>query len=128
MWPMMLIVVYASVLTTKELIYYADFEHPNVTYRNPKYVDYVTITAQRYSRRDPIHYLNFRAKILTTFGNDMALTLDFYEFLSNEYRPSMLVMRFRICDFFSDHKYDVFKPFYMKYFNVSSCPFPKVRL
>ncbi|XP_063376782.1 uncharacterized protein LOC134664122 [Cydia fagiglandana] len=112
-------------LTAKELIHYVDFEHPNITYINPKYVEYFKITALRYSRRDPIHYVNFRSKILTAFGNDIALTFNIYEFLSNEYRPSMVVMRFRLCDFFSDHKYDAFKPFYMKYFNASSCPFPK---
>ncbi|XP_047987087.1 uncharacterized protein LOC125226947 [Leguminivora glycinivorella] len=64
-------------------------------------------------------------KLLADFGNEFRVNTYIYEFLSNEYRPSIIEFHYKICDAFDNPKFNVFKPIYQQYVNASSCPFPK---
>ncbi|GBP24101.1 hypothetical protein EVAR_27325_1 [Eumeta japonica] len=72
-------------------------ERPSVKYINPEYVKWGNFTIIRYGRRS-LYYLNIEGHIKHSWGNNVTVEFLFFERMSNEYRPSFVQWKWKMCD------------------------------
>ncbi|GBP24110.1 hypothetical protein EVAR_27334_1 [Eumeta japonica] len=66
-------------------------------YFNPEYVKWGNFTITRYGRRS-LYYLNVERHIEDSWGNNVTIQFNFFERMSNEYRPSFVQWKWKSCD------------------------------
>ncbi|XP_059057816.1 uncharacterized protein LOC131851343 [Achroia grisella] len=101
-------------------IQYFSTEHPNITYWDTNYFEYVNVSSRRHSRKDPFYYVDIHAKTVVTIGNNFTGNFYFYEFLSNQYKRGFVEMHFKFCDLVLNNKF--FGAAMKK--NIKTCPLP----
>ncbi|CAD0202790.1 unnamed protein product [Chrysodeixis includens] len=79
------------------LIQYLSVEHPQVTYYNPKYLNYANLTTIRYGRANPIYYVGLNLDLHVTFDSSIYIDVYFYELLTGQYKRSFIEMHFNWC-------------------------------
>ncbi|GBP24099.1 hypothetical protein EVAR_27323_1 [Eumeta japonica] len=72
-------------------------ERPSIKYFNPEYLKWVNFTIKRYGRRS-IYYLNLEGHLKHAWGNNITGQFIFFERMSNEYRPSFIQWKWKLCD------------------------------
>ncbi|KAJ8725389.1 hypothetical protein PYW08_003572 [Mythimna loreyi] len=73
-------------------------ERANVVYMNPKYVyTNATVNVRRYGRKSR-YYINVEGVTKHTWTNNMTFTLVVTQLLHNEYRPSFVELKYKLCD------------------------------
>ncbi|GBP64699.1 hypothetical protein EVAR_59865_1 [Eumeta japonica] len=98
-------------------------ERPELLQVNEKYLKWVNFTVKHYGRHIP-YMMNVEVETRVTFSNDLMIECILYELLSNTYRPTMVQIRMKVCNFLKNEPY-VGRMFTQK-MNVS-CPLtPKV--
>ncbi|XP_050549917.1 uncharacterized protein LOC126910710 [Spodoptera frugiperda] len=80
-----------------EKITYISVEHPKVDYMNTKYLVYANLTAERFSRSNPVYYVGLHFHHLIPWGSNIYIDVYFYELLSNQYKRSFVEMHFDWC-------------------------------
>ncbi|KAF9793551.1 hypothetical protein SFRURICE_005995, partial [Spodoptera frugiperda] len=78
-------------------ITYISVEHPKVDYMNTKYLVYANLTAERFSRSNPVYYVGLHFHHLIPWGSNIYIDVYFYELLSNQYKRSFVEMHFDWC-------------------------------
>ncbi|KAJ2941216.1 hypothetical protein O0L34_g10451 [Tuta absoluta] len=100
------IVIYFLLLFSRgDKIRFLKVEHPNVTFINAKYVGYLNQTVHRYNRRDPVYYHDLHFEALVSMDNWLKIEFFFFEWLTNQYKPTFVEMRFRWCDLILKDKF-----------------------
>ncbi|KAI5639786.1 hypothetical protein NE865_07686 [Phthorimaea operculella] len=87
------------------MVRFLKVEHPNVTYINSRYIGYLNQTIRRYHRRDPVYYYDLHFVALVAIDNFVKIEFFFYEWLTNQYKPTFVEMRFRWCDLIHKDKF-----------------------
>ncbi|KAJ8722962.1 hypothetical protein PYW07_004142 [Mythimna separata] len=73
-------------------------ERANVEYMNPKYIyPNGTVNVRRYGRKSR-YYINISGTTKHTWNNNVTLTLGVSQLLHNEFRPSFVQLKMRLCD------------------------------
>ncbi|CAG4906890.1 unnamed protein product [Colias eurytheme] len=95
----------------------ASIERVEVPYYDNVYTTNLTATVRRYSRKGK-PTLNVYGTALRTLDNNLSASVVIEEFLHNEYRPSFIELKFKLCDLFSS-------PFFT-FGNQMKCPMPPI--
>ncbi|CAH0589264.1 unnamed protein product [Chrysodeixis includens] len=91
-------------------------------YVNLKHFKFLNATSHRISRRDPRYYLDLYMETKTVLDERTWISIVFYQFLTNRYRPSFIELNFVLCEMLKDDKF-MGSPFRMALHN-KTCPFP----
>ncbi|CAG4906879.1 unnamed protein product [Colias eurytheme] len=75
-----------------------------------KYVKNPTLQVMQYSRRrKPV--LNFGAITMHLWDNNVTIDMIYEEFIKNEYKPSFVGLRFKLCDFIESPYFNIKKTY-----------------
>ncbi|XP_038215334.1 uncharacterized protein LOC119834887 [Zerene cesonia] len=75
-------------------------ERVQITHVDDIYISNVSAIVRRYSRKSK-PALNIYASVLRTWDNRISADISVEEFLHNEYRPTFVVLKFKVCDLFA---------------------------
>ncbi|KAJ8712089.1 hypothetical protein PYW07_004931 [Mythimna separata] len=108
------------------MVTYIATERPRVLFINQKFVRNVSIISRRYSRDDPIYYINLYVHPLVHTGNNVSIDIYFYEFQANRYHRTYVELHAKMCDFIETSTLfgDTLKKALASQFDQKKCPFP----
>ncbi|XP_026741720.1 uncharacterized protein LOC113503822 [Trichoplusia ni] len=100
---------------------YVALQRPRLLLCKTQYVENLTVTSLRYSRKDPLYYLVIEGKLMDVFGNNITVIFDFYQFSNNRYLPTYVGIREKMCDFVDKH--NIFGVSLLKSLGNRTCPY-----
>ncbi|KAJ8722959.1 hypothetical protein PYW07_004139 [Mythimna separata] len=80
-------------------------ERANMEYINPKYIyPDAKVTVRRYGRKSR-YYINISGTTKHSWNNNVTLTLGISQLLHNEYRPSFVEIKNRLCELINNEPF-----------------------
>ncbi|KAJ8722964.1 hypothetical protein PYW07_004144 [Mythimna separata] len=80
-------------------------ERANMEYINPKYIyPGAKVTVRRYGRKSR-YYINIMGSTKHTWSDNVTLTLGVSQLLHNEYRPSFVQMKYKLCNLINNEPF-----------------------